>query len=210
MQKENIRQAISLFIIICLGVWVSFSFWRNEEVVLNANETSSGSKVVNTEDSSGPEIIIDKDTLKNLPKPETDGKTVEEIENDWEDNPNMVLPVTFNLDIPFYAQAPDGNWELPWKEACEEASIILAHYFLADASLSKSKFREEVLSMTRVQEEMFGSAIDTSVAQTAELYTKYYGTNFKTKIINNPTIKQIKYELSLGHPVVAPFAGKKL
>jgi hypothetical protein len=59
---------------------------------------------------------------------------MEEIEEEQEDNPNTVVPATFNLDIPFYAQAPDGNWELPWKEACEEASIILAHYFLADRS----------------------------------------------------------------------------
>ncbi len=210
MPKRSLVQAVVVVVALCIIVWAGVFFWQGRALVAKSNEVSSGGKLINTEDSSGPEIIIDKDQLENLPQPETDGKTMEEIEEEQEDNPNMVVPATFNLDIPFYAQAPDGNWELPWKEACEESSIILAHYFLADRSLSLSKFKEEVLSMTKLQEEIFGSAIDTTVAQTAQLYTKYYGTDYKTKIINNPTIKQIKYELSQGHPVVAPFAGKKL
>lgn len=36
------------------------------------------------------------------------------------------LPEKINLDIPFFSQAPDGDRTLPWKDACEEASITLA------------------------------------------------------------------------------------
>lgn len=63
--------------------------------------------------------------------------------------------------------------------------------------------------MTKMEDAMFGSYIDTTVVQTAELYNKFYGDG-TAKIIDNPTIAQIKSELSQGHPIVAPFAGKKL
>ena len=198
---------VSVVAVICLLV-LAATVWMNEKA-LQKGATSQGG-TVNTEGTNGPEIIIDKDKLDNLPEPETDGKTLDEVRDDRAENPTTVVPKTFNLDIPFYAQAPDGDWSLPWKEACEEASIIISHYFLAGRSLSKAKFKEEVISMTKLQEDMFGSAIDTTVAQTAELYAEYYGDDFKTKIIDNPTIAQIKSEISKGNAIVAPFAGKKL
>ena len=208
MKKTHIS-GIALTALILGGLWISTSLWsRDRQLAPGPSEASTGG-TVNTEDSTWPEIIIDKEALANLPKPETDGKTSLEIEEDQAENPNTVIPATFNLDIPFYSQAPDGNWQLPWKEACEEASLILAQYYLTDAPLSKSKFKEEVLAMTRREEEFFGTYIDTSVAQTAELYEKYFGAG-EVKIMNNPTIRQIKYELSQGHPIIAPFAGKKL
>jgi len=122
---------------------------------------------------------------------------------------NAPVPKSLNLEIPFYAQAPDGDWNLPWKEACEEASLILAEYYLTDRSVSKSQFKDDVLAMTKLEEKLFGTYIDTSVAQTAKVYEDFYGTG-KTKIIDNPTVDQMKRELAKGNPIVAPFAGKKL
>ena len=156
---------------------------------------------------SAPEIIVDEKTLDSLPQPDGEAKSAEEAQDEHEED--QTLPKTFNLGIPFYAQAPDGKWELPWKEACEEASLILGRYYLTDKTLSKSQFKEDVLAMTKMEEDMFGSYIDTTVAQTDELYRKFY-SNAKTKIIDNPTIVQLKKELAQGHPIVAPFAGKKL
>lgn len=199
--KLNAVRLVSVVVVICLLV-LAATVWMNKRAL---NDATSQGGTVNTEGTDGPEIIIDKDKLDDLPEPETDGKTVDEVK----ENPTTVVPKTFNLDIPFYAQAPDGNWELPWKEACEEASLILAQYYLTDESLSKSQFKDDVLAMTKLEEQLFGTYIDTSVAQTAEVYEKFYGTG-KTKIIDNPTIAQIKSEISKGNPIVAPFAGKKL
>lgn len=205
MQKKiNTIHIISLVVIIC---FVVAALWIREYSLQKGATSQWGS--VNTEGTNGPEIIIDKDTLDTLPQPEDDGKTLAEVKEDQQESPSAVVPKTFNLDIPFYAQAPDGNWELPWKEACEEASLILAQFYLTDTPLSKSKFKEDILAMTKLEEQLYGTYIDTSIAQTAEVYEKFYGTA-KTKIIDNPTIAQIKSELSKGHPIVAPFAGKKL
>jgi len=63
--------------------------------------------------------------------------------------------------------------------------------------------------MVALEEELFGGDIDITLEQIAELYEKFYGIG-STKIIENPTIDQIKNELAQGHPIVAPFAGKQL
>jgi hypothetical protein len=106
-----------------------------------------------------------------------------------------VLPESINLDIPFYAQAPEGDRSLPWKEACEESSIILAAYFMNNESLSLPEFKQEVYALVDLQNELFGKYIDTSVAETKELFDAYYGIG-RTEIIDNPTIDEIKYHLA--------------
>lgn len=119
------------------------------------------------------------------------------------------LPASVNLDIPFFSQAPDGDWSLPRKDACEEASITLAAYYLNGISPDVTRFKEDILALVSLQNEMFGDYIDTDLAQTAELFDAYYG-QWKTLIIDNPTVNDIKYWLSKGDPIVAPFAGREL
>jgi hypothetical protein len=48
-------------------------------------------------------------------------------------DPNeAALPNELNIDLPFYTQAPTGNWDYPWQDACEEASVALvANVYLA-------------------------------------------------------------------------------
>jgi hypothetical protein len=119
------------------------------------------------------------------------------------------LPDEMNLAVPFYAQAPDEDRSLPRKEACEEASLVLAAHYLNGEKLTKAQFKEDVLALVDLQYELFGDYVDTNVAETAQLFEAFYGIG-TTEIIDNPTIEQIKAELVQGHPIVAPFAGKKL
>lgn len=113
------------------------------------------------------------------------------------------------LEVPFYSQAPDGDWSLPWKEACEESSVIQAYYFVKWKSLSKSTFKKEVLSIVETQEKILWKYVDTTVAETAMFLEEHYNYS-DYEIINNPTIEQLKWELAKWHPIVAPFAGKEL
>ena len=39
------------------------------------------------------------------------------------------LPTSYNLDVPFTSQAPFADWNETFKEACEEASALMVHYF---------------------------------------------------------------------------------
>ncbi len=120
------------------------------------------------------------------------------------------IPSQVNYEVVFYPQAPDADWSLPWKEACEEASLILAHYGLMGESLTKDEFRELVLEMVDWQEDYFGYFEDTTLYETEEMYKKFFPDAFETKIIENPNLKQLKSELAAGNLVVAPFAGRML
>ncbi len=185
---------------------------------------------VNTESKNNPwqpEIIVDEDKLAELPQQETPPTSFEdtkeiaddkqeaawEVANTNDDMPTeedfAQLPPGVNLDVPFFPQAPDGDRSLPWKDACEEASITLAAYFLNDLDPNEKRFKSDILGLVELQNKMFGDYIDTDIAQTAELFEAYYGLG-KTLIIDNPTEQDIKYWLSQGNPIVAPFAGREL
>jgi hypothetical protein len=116
---------------------------------------------------------------------------------------------SINLDIQFYSQAPYADWSMPYQEACEEASLILAYNFATDQTMTQEEFHQELLDLVAWETEYFGSYEHTTIAQTAEMLTQYY--NFTDwEIIENPTIDDIKSELSAGNPIVAPFAGRLL
>ena len=123
-----------------------------------------------------------------------------------------VYPVLFdsiNLAVPFYPQAPDADWGMPWQEACEEASITLAYHYFSDRALTKEQFKKDVLGLVDWQKEHFGDYIHSTVDQTVQMLEGYFGfTDYR--ILENPSIEDMKRELSKGHVIVAPFAGRML
>lgn len=198
------------------------NFKKSETIQIDQEEPDDSTTIeksfTDTEWTWLPEILVDESILDSLPKNLEWENSFETI--DWEFGDlslvsvsyavdNDYLPESINLEIPFYAQAPDGNRDLPRKEACEESSITLAAYYLNDKELSIEKFKEEVLSIVDLENEMFGKYIDTSVSETKEVFDEFYGI-WESKIIDDPTIDELKYELSQGHPIVAPFAWKLL
>lgn len=118
------------------------------------------------------------------------------------------LPSSINHPVTFFPQAPDGNRNLPRQEACEEASITLANYFIKGKPLSKDQMRADILALVDRQMELFGDYLHTTVEQTKQLYEDFYG--WGSYIIDNPTIEQIKSILAQWQIIVAPFAGRKL
>jgi len=123
--------------------------------------------------------------------------------------PTIVTPSEINLDVPFFPQAPDADWGMPWQEACEEAASILAYYSIADKPLTKEKFTAEIHGLVEWENKNFGDYKHTNIAQTAEMIKGYFGFQ-DLVIIDNPTVEQIKEQLSKGHIIVAPFAGRQL
>lgn len=167
---------------------------------------------INTEWKNMPEMIVDENALKDLPQPTTQEQDIDEIKEELQENTDsepVALPTGVNLDIPFFPQAPDADRSLPRKEACEEASIVLAAHYFADKEMTKEEFKADVLALVELQKDLFGDYVDTSVEETAQLFEAFFG-NASTKIIENLTIEDIKSELAQGHPIVAPFAWRKL
>lgn len=120
------------------------------------------------------------------------------------------LPVTANLNVPFTSQAPSGNWDLPFKEACEEASILMVDKFYKGQSfVSPDKTEDEIKKIVDFEEQKFGFHLDTDAKQTAKILKDYFGyTN--VRVVYDITVDDIKKELAEGKPVIVPAAGRML
>ncbi|MBI5421773.1 C39 family peptidase [Candidatus Peregrinibacteria bacterium] len=123
--------------------------------------------------------------------------------------PRLAPPTAINLAVPFYPQAPDGNWDAPWQEACEEASSVQAVYYATGKALTKDQFRAEILALVDWENNTFGSYEHTTVEQTARMIREALGFS-DFEIVENPTVDQLKGVLAKGSVVVAPFSGKDL
>lgn len=116
---------------------------------------------------------------------------------------------SFNLNVPFYSQAPTGDWGMPYQEACEEASLLLAWYYVTNQAPSMKKFEEDLLAMVEWEIDYFGQYEHTTAEQTAEM-AQLYLQHPNVEVVTNPSENQIRDWLIQGYPVVAPFAGRYL
>jgi len=121
----------------------------------------------------------------------------------------IALPSEINLNVPFYPQAPDADWGMPWQEACEEASIVLAYYYAIGQDLTKEKFKEEIHNLVDWQNENFGDYEHTDIDQTSEMLKKVFKFS-SFQILENLSVEEIKQQLAQGNVIIAPFAGRQL
>lgn len=118
------------------------------------------------------------------------------------------FPTTLNITVPFYTQAPFSNWDYPWQEACEEASVALVANLYLEKNWTKEQFNEELLALVDWENEHFGTYRDTTAAETAEFMEANYG--LKSILHEDPSFEDIQSILNEGHLIIAPFAGKLL
>ncbi len=171
------------------------------------------------DDSWEPEIEMgekesDLEVIGSDPEPEPEGNEEQEslpekIDEVIPPEQEKAIPLSYVNQIPFFAQAPEWDRNQPRQDACEEASIILAAYGLKGKSLSRAELISDIRDLVNIQNELFGSWRDTTIAQTKQLYDLYYGI-WTATIIDNPNVEQMKQLLSEGKLIVAPFAGKML
>lgn len=121
------------------------------------------------------------------------------------------MPSQINLNVPFFPQAPDGDWGIPWQEACEEASVILSAYYAFNINPSKDEFKREVLKLVDWENEHFGGYEHTTIDQTAKMMKENFQfSSFDFQILEDPGLGELKQELVKGNVIVAPFAGRQL
>ena len=122
------------------------------------------------------------------------------------------LPSKVELKVPFLCQAPYANWKMPYKEACEEAALIMAFAFahgIEDKTIGKEAGKQEILGLVRYQKRKFGGHFDLTAKQTAKLFKDYYKFEH-FKLVYDFTIKDINKELAKGNLVLVPAAGRLL
>ncbi|MBI4121999.1 MAG: C39 family peptidase [Parcubacteria group bacterium] len=126
--------------------------------------------------------------------------------------PTRTIPAKVMLDVPFAVQAPFGNWALPYKEACEEASVIMVdRFYQHQENLDQQEIKNAIDGMAAWGEAHFDGKIDTNAPTTARYFTEYLGyASGRVVVVNDPTIEDIKAVLAAGYPVIVPAAGRDL
>lgn len=128
-----------------------------------------------------------------------------------EDLSEKVERTAVNLAVPFTPQAPQGNWGEPYQEACEEASVYMVSQFYEgtpEGLINADQADADILQIVAFEKELFGYYEDTTAEQVATFAELMFG--YTTELIVDPTVDDIKAQLTLGHPVIVPAAGREL
>ncbi|OGH76826.1 MAG: hypothetical protein A2469_03040 [Candidatus Magasanikbacteria bacterium RIFOXYC2_FULL_40_16] len=141
-------------------------------------------------------------------KPGDNNAAVEVIKNKKDLQFVDVLPEEINLPAPFTSQAPEKNWDQPWQDACEEAAVLMFDAYYKEYNLSPLFVRDEIIKMVE-WEEVKDWGLSIEMEKVKELM-EYYSSNLKTKIVENPTVEQIKKILAGGDIVLVVADGKVL
>lgn len=118
------------------------------------------------------------------------------------------IPEEINLLVPFTSQAPEGNWDQPWQDACEEAAVLMLDAYYSSYKVSPFFARDEIIKMVAWQDERgWGYSIPMSnVLEFAHAHVK--GRTFS--IVEKPSVEDLKRSIAHGHPVLAVAYGKDL
>lgn len=86
-------------------------------------------------------------------------------------------------------------------------SLIMVHHFLKGTSLTREQAEQEIQDLVQWETE-HGYPMDVTVAELKEIALQYYG--HESRIVENPTIDDLKRLLADGQPVIVPAAGRML
>ena len=136
---------------------------------------------------------------------------VEEIKEKIAPKPTQILsdglPNKYLIKTSFVEQAPEKNWDQPWQDACEEASILTVDFYYQNKTTFPEITRNAILDMISFEETQ-NFTKDMNITQMAIVSEKYL--NYQTKVIDNPTIEDIKKYLNQNIPVIITANGKTL
>jgi hypothetical protein len=112
--------------------------------------------------------------------------------------------------VPFASQAPLGNWENPFfQNGCEEASILMASRVGQAEPLGKEEATEEILALASLSEKLFGTAVDTSAADTLALFRAYTGKKDGV-LLEEVMGETLRASLARGEILIIPMNGQLL
>lgn len=154
------------------------------------------STIVNVNLDNGPAVVEQEQIEENIVTPP---KPVE---------PQQIeIPAKLDLGAPFVSQAPLRNWDPPYNEACEEASMLSVVKHLNQGATDSETINKEILALID-WEERNGYKIDLTAEETKEVLKKYF--NIESYLTTEVTVDRIKYELSQGNLIIVPLAGRNL
>lgn len=164
---------------------------QNNEPLVNVNENvnANANMNVNSATNQVPPANVNTNTNTNKTPPEP------------------TLPKKFDAPVSFASQAPLGDWNLPYQEACEEASMIMAARYFKNEELDANIMDQEILKVVKWEEDN-GYPIDLTAGQTAEVLEKYFG--LKASLNRTVSETEIKKNLVAGNLIIVPLAGRDI
>jgi hypothetical protein len=123
------------------------------------------------------------------------------------DSEPVVFPTELNLKMTFYPQAPFGNWDYPWQEACEEASSLLIANTYFGRNWTREEFNEQLLELVEWEKETFGHYEHTDVAETVKMLDHL---GLKSVVHPDPSFEDIQKAINRRNFIIMPVAGKIL
>jgi len=161
-----------------------------------AQNTSTDSLVVGGKSTSTPVSAVPTSTAV-LPKDTASSSQAQIIK----------IPARFDMDVAFASQAPFVNWDALHEEACEEASMIIVAKYFKHEPLDNQIMETGIQDLVKWETDN-GYKIDLDAQETVDILKTYFGV--KAHLETEVTIDKIKYELSLGHLIIVPTAGRLL
>lgn len=119
------------------------------------------------------------------------------------------LPQKVTLEVPFTSQAPFANWDPPFDEACEEASLIMVDYYLAGKNLDQT-IATDIITAMATWEANNGYKIDITLQELQKVAQDYLNRTAFVYYDDDVSEENIKYLISVGYPVIIPSAGHSL
>ncbi|OGM97078.1 MAG: hypothetical protein A3B86_03005 [Candidatus Yanofskybacteria bacterium RIFCSPHIGHO2_02_FULL_38_22b] len=179
---------IVVFVVVFLGIGAFFVFYKNKpEVIKEPIPTAQVYK--------SPKSTVTSKTIPAEPELITDIGS---------------MPVEINLAVPFTVQAPYANWEDPYGDFCEEASVLMAASYVFGTTIAGPDFADQkMLEIKLFEEQRFGYHKDTSAEETATILREFYKID-KIRLVYNPTENDIKKALAEKKAVIIPAAGQQL
>lgn len=197
-QKYHLKKHHSLlFVVLVLGVLVIVALLYKRHDVTRTLEQATLPEAQNYQEVKDSKPLATSEPTTEEPAaatPKTETSSKNEI----------------NLAVPFTVQAPHANWDLPYKEFCEEASTLMAASYLKGEDIGTTdEANQKLLAVKAFEEKEFGFYEDTTIEQTAVILKKHFGIK-NVDVLDNPTPDDFREALNAGKLVIMPAAGREL
>lgn len=119
-------------------------------------------------------------------------------------------PEQVRLTVPFVSQAPFRIWDLPYKEFCEEASVLTLHLWKQGKRTPPAdQLDRELKAIQEWEIANLGEWEDTPADLVVRILREKYG-HTKARVVRDVTVEAMKAELRKGRPFIVPAAGREL
>ncbi len=205
----------NLFCLFVMAVFVFGNLWVWRQVKAERPEVVQAMIAPMRVPGTQPERTAEQQnyTVTTTPVQQLNNVTMGQFDIDDQEpvEPVKELPTQFVLNVPFTSQAPEKNWDQPWQDACEEAAILMMDAYFKKYKLSPLFAKDEIVKMVAWEEEKeWGRSIEIEKIQT--IFDSYLGLAPKKKlrIVEDPTVEQLKRFIADGKPIYVVADGKVL